>query len=162
MLLPVAVQTIKDLCQWTSVESSPKCQRKVRRARIAIRKAKVKMPRAKDRKEKEIRKEKKVITRAKVKATTFGGKPGHLAKDGRRNNVRQVASEPARSSSGGASVTTHTVGQQHANVSQQGSSAETKPVVRRIENSEPIIFDLRERDDELEDQGIRVVHFYIG
>ena len=35
-------------------------------------------------------------------------------------------------------------------------------MVRRIENSEPIIFDLRERDDELEDQGIRVVHFYIG
>ena len=54
-------------------------------------------------------------------------------------------------------MTTHTVGQQHANVCQQGSSAETKPVVRRIENSEPIIF-----DDELEDQGIRVNHFYIG
>ena len=35
-----------------------------------------------------------------------------------------------------------------ANVRQQGSSAETKPVVRRIENSEPIIFDLREKDDD--------------
>ena len=31
-----------------------------------------------------------------------------------------------------------TVGQQHANASQQGSSAKTKPVVTRIENSEPI------------------------
>ena len=50
----------------------------------------------------------------------------------------------------------------HANVSQQGSSAETKPVVRRIENSEPIIFVLRRGDDELEDQGIQVFHFYIG
>ena len=49
-------------------------------------------------------------------------------------------------------MTTHTVGQ-------QSSSAETKPVVRRIENSEPIIFDLRERDDKLEDQGIREIHF---
>ena len=42
------------------------------------------------------------------------------------------------------------------------SSADAKPVARRIENSEPIIFDLRERDDELEDQGIRVIRFYIG
>ena len=72
------------------------------------------------------------------------------------------ASDPAHSSSGGASVTTHTVGQQQANVSQQSSSAETKPVVRRIENSEPTIFDLRERDDEVEGYGIRVVHFYIA
>ena len=38
----------------------------------------------------------------------------------------------------------HTVGQQQANVSQQSS---TKPVARRTENNEPIIFDLRERDD---------------
>ena len=52
-------------------------------------------------------------------------------------------------------------GQQQANVSQQSSSAETKPVVRRVENSEPIIFDLGERDDEAEDHGIRAVHFYI-
>ena len=59
-------------------------------------------------------------------------------------------------------VTAHTVGQQHASVSQQGSPAETKPVVRRIVNSEPIIFDLRQGDDELEDQGVRVIHFYIG
>ena len=59
-------------------------------------------------------------------------------------------------------MTTHTVGQQHASVSQQGSSAETKPVVRRIAKSEPIIFDLRQGDDELEDQGVRVMHFYIG
>ena len=76
-----------------------------------------------------------------------------------RNNIRWAASDQAHPSSGGALVTTHTVGQQHANVSQQGSSPETKPVVRRIENSEPIIFDLRERDDELEDHGIRVIHF---
>ena len=33
-------------------------------------------------------------------------------------------------------MTTHTVGQQRANVGQQSSSAETKPVVRRIENSD--------------------------
>ena len=51
---------------------------------------------------------------------------------------------------------------QRANVSQQASSAETKLAVRRIENSEPIIFDLGQGDDELEDQGIRVLHFYIG
>ena len=64
------------------------------------------------------------------------GKPGQLAKDCWRNTVRQVASDQAHASSGGASVTTHTVGQQHANVSPQvGSSAESKPVVRRIENS---------------------------
>ena len=42
------------------------------------------------------------------------GKPGHLAKDCWRNNIRQVASDQTHSSSGGASVTTHTVGQQHA------------------------------------------------
>ena len=59
-------------------------------------------------------------------------------------------------------MTCLSVGQQHARVSQQSSSAETKPVVRRIENSEPIIFDLREREDELEDQGVRVTRFYIG
>ena len=59
-------------------------------------------------------------------------------------------------------MTTHTVGQQQPNVSQQGSSAKTKPVVRRIGNSEPIIFDLREKDDEVEDHRIRVIHFYIG
>ena len=35
-------------------------------------------------------------------------------------------------------------------------------MVRRIEKSEQIIFDLREKDDELEDQGIRAIHFYIG
>ena len=35
-------------------------------------------------------------------------------------------------------------------------------MVRRIENSEPTTVDLRERDDELEDQGVRVIHFYIG
>ena len=46
-------------------------------------------------------------------------------------------------------MTTHTLGQQ-ANVSQQSSSPETKPVVRSIKKSEPIIFDLRERDDEVE------------
>ena len=68
-------------------------------------------------------------------------KPGHLAKDCWRNNIRQVASDPAHSSARGA---THTVDQQHANVSQQSRSAETEPVVSRIENSEPIIFDVRE------------------
>ena len=47
------------------------------------------------------------------------GKPGHLAKDCRRNNIRQVASDPAHSSSGGASVSTHAAGQQQAHVSQQ-------------------------------------------
>ena len=59
-------------------------------------------------------------------------------------------------------MTSHTVGQQQANVSQQGSSADTKPVARRIENSKPIIFDPRGGHDEAEDHGIRVVHFYIG
>ena len=59
-------------------------------------------------------------------------------------------------------MTTHTVGQQQAIVCQQSSSAKTKLAVRRTENSEPIIFDLRENDDELEDQGIRVIRFYIG
>ena len=49
------------------------------------------------------------------------GKPGHLAKDSWRNNIRQVASDQTHSSSGGASVTTHTVGQQHANVSQKST-----------------------------------------
>ena len=49
------------------------------------------------------------------------GKPGHLAKDCWRNNIRQVASDQTHSSSGGASVTTHTVGQQHANVSQKST-----------------------------------------
>ena len=63
------------------------------------------------------------------------GKPGHLAEDCWRNHVRRVASDLAHSSSGGASDTTRIVGQQHANVRQRGSSAETKPVVRRIEKS---------------------------
>ena len=89
------------------------------------------------------------------------GKPGHLAKDCWRDNIRQVASDPAHSSSRGAPVTTHTVGQQQANVSEESSSAETKPAVTRIENSGPIIFDAREGADELEDHGIRVIGFYI-
>ena len=63
----VAVQTIKGLCQWMLIESKmPK--EKVKRARVIIRKANVKMLRAKERKAKEIRKERKVIARAKVKA----------------------------------------------------------------------------------------------
>ena len=86
-------------------------------ARMTIRKAEVRMLRAKERKEKETRKERKVI------ATCYTcGKPGHLAKDCWRNDIGRVASGTARSFSGGASVTTHTVGQQH---SQQGSSAES-------------------------------------
>ena len=48
-------------------------------------------------------------------------------------------------------MTTHTVGQQHATVSEQSSSAETRP--------EPIIFDLRESDDKLEYHGIRLIRF---
>ena len=71
-LLPwwlVAVQTTKDLCQWTLTEpKTPK--EKVRRARMTIRRAKVKMPRAKERKGKEIRKEKKVNIRVKAMAKT--------------------------------------------------------------------------------------------
>ena len=35
-------------------------------------------------------------------------------------------------------------------------------MVGRIKNNEPIIFGMRERDDEVEDHGIRVIHFYIG
>ena len=83
----------------------------VRRARMTIRKARVKMLRAKERHEKEIRKEKKVIIRlirAKVKAKISAatcytcGKPGHLAKDDWRNSIRQVESDQARSFSGPA------------------------------------------------------------
>ena len=44
---------------------------KVRRARMTIRKVKVKMLRAKEGKEKDTRKERKVITRAKVKAKVW-------------------------------------------------------------------------------------------
>ena len=119
---------------------------------MTIRKARVKMLRAKERHEKEIRKEKKVIRKAKVRERArkekvwhhvpFCGWRGHLARDRWVNNFRQVASDTTHSSSGGASVTTLTVGQQQANVSRQSSSAETIPVVRRVENSEPIIFDL--------------------
>ena len=105
---------------------------------------------------------KEKVRRARMTIMFTCGKPGHLAKDGWRNNIRQVASDQARSSSGWESVATHTVGQQHANVSQQGSSAETKPVVRRNENSAPIIFELREKNDELEDHGIRVIHLIGG
>ena len=34
--------------------------------------------------------------------------------------------------------------------------SETKPVVRRVDNNEPIIFDLRERHNDSESHGIRV------
>ena len=54
-------------------------------------------------------------------------------------------------------MTTHTVGQQHASVSQQGSSAETKPVVKRIVKREAIIFDLRKGDDEQEFQEVEEI-----
>ena len=68
-MVQVSVQTIKDLCQWTLIESKM-AKEKVRRARMTIERAKVRMPKAKERKEKEIRKEKKVIRRAKVKERT--------------------------------------------------------------------------------------------
>ena len=45
-------------------------EERARRAKMIIKKANVKMPRAKERKEKEIRKEQNVITRAKVEAKT--------------------------------------------------------------------------------------------
>ena len=57
------VQTIKDPCQWTLMESKMPKER-VRRARTIMKRAKVKMPKVKERKENEIRKEKKVIRRA--------------------------------------------------------------------------------------------------
>ena len=57
---------------------------------------------------------------------------------------------------------THTVAQQQATATQQSISAETKPVVRRVENNEPIIFDLCERHDGSESHGIRAIHVYIG
>ena len=70
-------------CQWMLIGSRMP-EEKVRRVRKTARKAKVKMPRAKERKEKEIRHEKKVIKDQKGKrvATFYNcGKPGHLAKD---------------------------------------------------------------------------------
>ena len=75
----VAVQNIKDLCQWTLIESKMP-REKVRRARMTIRKEKLRMPRAKDRKEKEIRKEKQVIVRVKAKARRRCGSVIHLWK----------------------------------------------------------------------------------
>ena len=47
-------------------------------------------------------------------------------------------------------------------ISQQSSSAQNKPVVRRVEKNEPIIFDLRERHEDSESHEIRAIHFYIG
>ena len=55
--------TTKDPCQWTLVE--PKMPNE--KARTTIRRVQVRMPRAKKRKEKEIRKEMKVIGRANGK-----------------------------------------------------------------------------------------------
>ena len=144
---------------------------KVRRARMTIRKikvkkVKVKTPMVKDAKNKGQKgrvdqkgkegdhkgKGEGEDQKGKGVATCYTcGKPGHLAKDCWRNHIRQVASDQTHSSSGEASVTTHTGGQQHANVSQRRSSEETRPVVRRIENSEPTSIDLREKEDELED-----------
>ena len=133
--------------------------------RARYQKGKGKGAKGEGRRDKENRKEKKVITRAKVRAKTTKERVWQLVtlvgsqdRDW-RNNIRQVASDIASSSSGGASVTIHTVGQQQAKVSQQSSPAEwsPKPVVSWIENSGPI-FDLREGHDEAEDHGIRVIH----
>ena len=105
----VAVQNIKDLCQWTLIESKmPK--EKVRRARTTIRKEKVKMPRAKEGKEKEIRKEQQVIIRVKAKT--------RKAKVWQR--VTLVESQ-------GGSVSDYTYSWSTTCQRQQGSSAETKP-----------------------------------
>ena len=60
------MQTIKDPCQRTLIE--PKMPKeKARGARMTIKRAKAKTPKAKERKGREIRKERKVITRAKVR-----------------------------------------------------------------------------------------------
>ena len=132
------------------------------------------MPQAKERKETENnRKEKQVIPLAKARAktrkakvwqlVTLAGSPDILLETVGETTIifdrLQVASDTAHSSSGEASVTTHTNCLQQTNGAQQSSSAGTKPVVRRIENSEPVIFDLRERHDDAESP---VIHFYIG
>ena len=86
----VAVQTIKDLCQWTLIESKmPK--EKVRRARMTVRKEKVKMPRANGKKGKGDQNGKEGDHKGKGKSKDQKGKgvawcytcgkPGHLAKD---------------------------------------------------------------------------------
>ena len=61
-----------------------------KRARMIIKRAQVRMPKAKERREKENRKERKVIARAKAKAKTRKGQ-GHLARDCWGNTIRQVA-----------------------------------------------------------------------
>ena len=87
------------------------------------------------------RKETTVIARAKVRAKTRKEKvwqhvtlvrsPDILLETvGETIYDRLQVIQPVHPSSGGASVTTRTVGQQQANVSQRSSSADTKPVVR--------------------------------
>ena len=87
---------------------------RVRKARMTIRRAKVKMPKAKERKGKEKGQEKKVSKRAKVKVKTktekvwqlvtlVGSQDIWLETVGETIYFRQVASDTAHSSSGGAS-----------------------------------------------------------
>ena len=132
---------------------------RARKARMTIKRARVRTPTAKERKGKKNRKEKKVITVAKAKTkkgkvwqhvTLVGGQDILLETVGETIFDRLQVIQPIH------------LQEEQANVSQQSSSAETKPVIRRIENSEPIIIDLREGHDEAEDHGNRVIQFYIG
>ena len=80
------------------------------------------------RKEKESRKERKVVARAKVRARPPRSSCGSLLLWEARAFCSRLLEKHystgckrySRSSSGGASVTTHTVGQQQANVTQAG------------------------------------------
>ena len=114
---------------------------RARKAKMITRRAKVRIPKAKERKENSNRKETTVIARAKVRAKTRKEKvwqhvtlvrsPDILLETvGETIYDRLQVIQPVHPSSGGASVTTRTVGQQQANVSQRSSSADTKPVVR--------------------------------
>ena len=119
------------------------------------------MPKAKERKEKSNRKENKVITRAKAKAKARKEKVWlHVALVGSQDILLETVGETIFDRL--QVIQPIHLQEEQANVSQQSSSAETKPVIRRIENSEPIIIDLREGHDEAEDHGNRVIQFYIG